>query len=298
LRLHDRMVRRSFWNDPFLARQSRDLRFFFEGLWAVADDSGCVDDDMYGIKLLAFPAETDFTEERLNEWRDALLSARKLVRYESAGKTCLYIVNFHKHQTIKNQDAPEVLLPPWITWNPFPSNDRAGRFSISYDVLTEFLQSSSNPNRNPNLNRNSTPLPPHEGEPAAPATGRGSVKRPKATPDPRVGQVIGYYARLYERRFGERPLIQRGRDAKAVKDLLTKFEPPRLWDMIQCFLVTDDPFIRGSTYSLGVFVNQVHKMAQATKSGWPSYRDMMIRAPSTPEEMRRVMEAKPEDGAP
>jgi hypothetical protein len=291
------MVRRSFWNDPFLARQSRDLRFFFEGLWAVADDSGCVDDDMYGIKLLAFPAEVDFTEGLLNEWRDTLLSAGKLVRYESSGRVCLYILNFHKHQTIKNQDAPEVPLPPWITWNPFPSNDRAGRFVVSYDVLTEFLQSSSNPNRNPNLNPKVTPLPPLEGEPAAPAGGSGRVKRDRKgtgkQADPRIGQVLGYYVRLYEIRFGQKPFPQRG-DRGNVRELLARFEPPQLWDMLQDFFSTDDSFIKTSAYTLGVFKGQVNKFARGHEV-WNVIRAAMIRAPATIPAVRRVLEAKPED---
>lgn len=70
------------------------------------------------------------TIETLNDWTAKLIEKNKLIPYHTKGKDVLYLANFHKHQTIKNPQPPEVPLPPLITWKPYKSNPRTGRYEI------------------------------------------------------------------------------------------------------------------------------------------------------------------------
>lgn len=175
MRLHNRQVKASFWSDTDLIRElPRDGRWFYQGLWQLADDSGCVEDDVLAFKIHLFPADMDITPEVLEQYKQALVRLEKLIPYESKGKKCLFLTNFHKHQTIKNPGAPEVPLPPWVTWEPYESNPRSGKYTVSRlsvncknDVSTPsegvVLQLSSNQNLNQNQKENqnpSTPPPP------------------------------------------------------------------------------------------------------------------------------------------
>lgn len=114
------------------------------GLVQLADDSGCLEDSPFAFKIQLFPSpvDADITTDVIEGWRDELVEAGKLVRYESAGKQCLYILNFHKHQVLKNCPTPDVPLPPWLQWEPYKSNERSGKYIVNEDVLTKFLQGS------------------------------------------------------------------------------------------------------------------------------------------------------------
>ncbi len=173
MRLHNRQIKASFWTDPDLLQWSRDKRWFYMGLVQLADDSGCLEDSSFAFKIQLFPSpvDVDITLEIIEKWRDELVEAEKLIRYEAAGKQCLYILNFHKHQVLKNCPPPEVPLPPWLQWEHYKSNERSGKYVVNDDVLTKFLQgsyssltdvlqSSSNLTQ-PNLTR--TKLEPSEG---------------------------------------------------------------------------------------------------------------------------------------
>lgn len=164
MRLHNRQIKASFWTDTDLIRElPLEGRLFYLGLIQIADDSGCLDDDVLSFKILLFPGDQDVTEDTLNSYRETLIRMGKLIPYVSEGKNCLYLKNFHKHQTIKNPAAPVVPLPPWVKWVTYESNRRNGKYEVenaseqavskpsekcqkdvSEDCLTEVLQSSSN----------------------------------------------------------------------------------------------------------------------------------------------------------
>lgn len=175
MKLHNRQIKASFWTDPDLLQWSRDKRWFYMGLVQLADDSGCLEDSSFAFKIQLFPSpvDADITTDIIEKWRDELVEAGKLIRYESAGKQCLYIANFHKHQALKNCPAPDVPLPPWLQWEPYKSNERSGKYIVNEDVFTKFLQgsyssltdvlqSSSNLTK-PNLTRTKLELEPNEG---------------------------------------------------------------------------------------------------------------------------------------
>jgi len=141
MELHNRVVRAEFWSDPRLQRLHRDKRLFFQGLFQLAEDSGCLEDDPFGFKINLFrsPADNDITEETLAEWRDEFIRLGMLAPYEANGRRYLFVVNFHKHQKPKNPSAPKNPLPDWVSFEPYNSNPYTGKFTISEEVLSEYL---------------------------------------------------------------------------------------------------------------------------------------------------------------
>lgn len=207
MKLHNRLIKTGFWTDADIIKAlPPEGRLFFVGLWVIADDSGCVEDDPFAFKVLVFPGDANITAEMLEGYRDVLVREGKLIPYEVGGKKCLYIKNFHKHQTLKNCPPPEVPLPPWIRWEPFESNPRAGKYVVledvlqssyghlmnvlqnSYDGLTNVLQVSSNltkPNLTEhNINKQNT----QEGEVQE---GKPKDERETPPPPPKGGPPVG-----------------------------------------------------------------------------------------------------------
>lgn len=119
-RLRNRIVKADFWSDPELLRWPREKRTTYQGLWAMAEDSGCLEDDPFGWKLLLWPSplDADITVERLEEWRNEFVEAGKLVPYQADGKAYLYAKNFHQHERPRNPQSPNLPLPPWVFFEP------------------------------------------------------------------------------------------------------------------------------------------------------------------------------------
>ena len=131
MKLHNRQIRTTFWTDTDMIRNfTLEERLFYIGLWQLADDSGCVENDPFAFKLFLFPLNEEVTIGTLVSWTQKLIEKQKLISYHTQGKDGLYLANFHKHQTIKNPQPPEVPHPPWITWKPYKSNPRTGRYEI------------------------------------------------------------------------------------------------------------------------------------------------------------------------
>jgi len=115
-RLRNRITKADFYTDPELLRWPRDKREFYRRLWAIAEDSGCLEDDPFGWKLLLYPSplDADITLELMSTWRDELERAGKLVPYADHGKSYLYVRNFHQHEKPRNPQEPDLPLPPWV----------------------------------------------------------------------------------------------------------------------------------------------------------------------------------------
>jgi len=142
-RLRNRMVKAEFWTDPELLRWPLAKRLFYQGLWAVAEDSGCLEDDPFGWKLQLFPSPIDssVTVEMLTEWRDELVAAGKLFRYDADGKCYLYIRTFHQHEHPRNPQRPDLPLPTWLHHDTSVVKRGDGTFQRNaYDVTTESLE--------------------------------------------------------------------------------------------------------------------------------------------------------------
>lgn len=115
-RMQDRMVRAGFWNDPDLLRWPRDKRAFYLGIICAAEPTGCLEDDMFALKLAVFPSpeDNDINEEQLKQWRQELVDQGKLREYEAEGKRYLYIMKFWRHQTFRHVGQPKLPIPSWV----------------------------------------------------------------------------------------------------------------------------------------------------------------------------------------
>lgn len=147
MRLHDRRIRAAFWQDTKLIKSLDAVgRMFFIGLTQLADDSGCLMDDCYFFKMTLFPMDEDVTIEKLESYKETLIDIEALVPYSADNKTCLFIKNFYKHQTLKNCAPPKVPLPPWVNYEVYKSNSRSGKYIFTeaalYNYLTPDLQPS------------------------------------------------------------------------------------------------------------------------------------------------------------
>jgi hypothetical protein len=147
MRLHNRQIKAAFWTDEEITTWPLEKRLFYLGLINLADDSGCLEDSPRMIRRLLFPEEMMI--EEVAGYIESLVSDSKVIRYTSENKLCLYLKNFHKHQSIDNPSKPEVPLPIWITFQPYKSKDSQGTYTILYDVLTNYLNGSSESLTNP-----------------------------------------------------------------------------------------------------------------------------------------------------
>jgi hypothetical protein len=145
-RLRNRIVKADFWNDSELLRWPRDKRFTYQGLWASAEDSGCIEDDPFGWKLMLWPSplDADITVERLAQWRSEMVDVGKLIPYESNGKACLYLRTFHHHESPRNPQAPNLPLPPWVLWETSTverkDGGRGSRYATNtYTILEDLV---------------------------------------------------------------------------------------------------------------------------------------------------------------
>jgi len=118
-RLRNRIRKAEFFTDGELLRWPRDKRTTYSGLWALAEDSGCLEDDPFEwkLQLWASPLDSDITPDVLAQWRDELIEAGKLIPYECEGKRYLFIRTFHQHETPRNPQPADLPLPLWVKWD-------------------------------------------------------------------------------------------------------------------------------------------------------------------------------------
>ncbi len=186
-RLRNRMVKAEFWTDPELLRWPLPKRVFYQGLWALAEDSGCLEDDAFGWKLQLFPspADSDITLEALTAWRDELVEAGKLVPYEVGGKRYLYLRTFHRHESPRNPQRPDLPLPPWVEVTGSDGTSKDGkrwlrcRYEVHEDLLGEHLGVCTESVQTPNGHcTESVGGPPSRPVPSRPVPSRPVPSRP------------------------------------------------------------------------------------------------------------------------
>jgi hypothetical protein len=172
------MVKAEFWTDAELLRWPLAKRVLYQGLWALAEDSGCLEDDPFGWKLQLFPSPTDaeLSTEQLALWRDELVGCGKLFRYAADGKDYLFIRTFHQHEHPRNPQRPDLPLPPWISLHTDTYDRNGSKVSrCQYIITTDTLQL-------PNSDSTVTLLspPPRLAPSRVPSgtTGKGGSRRP------------------------------------------------------------------------------------------------------------------------
>ena len=185
-RLRNRIVKAEFYTDGELLRWHRDKRETYRGLWALAEDSGCLRDDPFEWKMVLWPSpnDADITVELLQRWRDELVQAGKLIPYEIDGKKYLFIKKFHDHERPRNPQQPTLPLPPWvnITNKEGTSLDGKRWTRCLYEVCSDPVQTRiGDKNRSPvlacpDLPGPDLPCPAEKNSPAAVAS--SSTKPP------------------------------------------------------------------------------------------------------------------------
>lgn len=130
MRLRNRMIKATYYTDPDLCRMPRAKREFYRSLWTCAEDSACLEDDMFGVKLSAWPSpnDRDMSVDKFEKWRDELLACGKLVAYEANGQPYLYIPAMAIHEKPRNPQSPDYPLPEWVEWIPHHSDLRKGSY--------------------------------------------------------------------------------------------------------------------------------------------------------------------------
>jgi len=98
-------------------------------------------------------------------------------------------------------------------------------------------------------------------------TGRGTAL-PAAVEHP-IREFLGFYQERFEARFGGKPNLQGGKDAKLVQGLLRRYGEEVLRRYLVAFLASDDEFIQRSGYTLGVFSVCLNKVIVQGGNGQP-----------------------------
>lgn len=94
--MRNRIVKEGFFRNYELAQLSPLTRLLFEGLWLLADRDGRLLDRPPQIKVEVLP----YDDCDVNGMLDQLHEKGFIKRYEAAGKRCIEVVNFHKHQSL------------------------------------------------------------------------------------------------------------------------------------------------------------------------------------------------------
>ena len=131
-RLRNRIRKADYFSDGELLRWPRDKRTTYSGLYALAEDSGCLEDDCFNWKLLLWPSplDSDITVEVLEQWRDELIEAGKLIPYVHRGVRYFYLRSFHKHEHPRNPQRNDLPLPPWVRWTESTTDNRKGHYEV------------------------------------------------------------------------------------------------------------------------------------------------------------------------
>lgn len=129
-----RMINPNFFTDPDIVANFDPLgRLLYQGLWCIADDSGCLEINPLLFKMKIFPGD-NFSPEMLSEYIDKLIELKKILPYEVAGKRYGWLKNFHKHQTLNKPSAPTIPLPDWIIWHGEEEFD-SKRHQYYYEII-------------------------------------------------------------------------------------------------------------------------------------------------------------------
>jgi hypothetical protein len=128
-RLRNRIRKADYFTDGELLRWHRDKRATYSGLYALAEDSGCLEDDPFMWKLVLWPSplDADITVELLTQWRDELVEAGKLIPYEADGERFLYIRTFLQHEHPRNPQRPDLPLPEWLRCESVGGTSKDGK---------------------------------------------------------------------------------------------------------------------------------------------------------------------------
>lgn len=144
MQLRNRMVKADFWTDTELMKNLPLAgRMMYKGLWHLAEDSGCLENDPTAFKVQLFPLDAEVTLEKIEEWLDILVSIEKLITYGKNDRY-MYIKNFHKHQTLNSPGQPGLPLPEWVEYVPNKKKRVSGGYIIHLEKMPVDTESMGN----------------------------------------------------------------------------------------------------------------------------------------------------------
>jgi len=102
-----------------------------------------------------------------------------------------------------------------------------------------------------------------------------TVKK-EGAPPPDVRQVFDAYFQLYEKRYGEKPAVNRDKDGANIKRLIRSHGLARVLELLRAYFDSVDPFVIGTGHHLGAFTspNVFTKVMSHSKAPMLSPRTM------------------------
>lgn len=85
-------------------------------------------------------------------------------------------------------------------------------------------------------------------------------KDPVQNSNPGTKPVLNYYKTKFEQKFKSTPTITYTKDGAIIKSLLNTYGEEKLKGLIDVFFESDDPFIKNSGYTIGVFKTVINKL--------------------------------------
>ncbi len=141
--MRKRMLNPDFFTDPdIVASLDAYGRLLYQGLWCVADDSGCFELNSLLLKMKILPGDQNITTEDIQKYLDILIEQKKIITYEVNDKKYSWIKNFHKHQTLNKPNSPTVPLPSWITFHgeeEYGTERHKYYYEIDNEILNKYL---------------------------------------------------------------------------------------------------------------------------------------------------------------
>ncbi len=285
MKLHGRYTKPDFWSDMALKRilgKNPLWRLIYQGLWAVADDSGCLELDLEEIQILLFAGES-ITVEELSQCCEALIAGKKALPYMADGKFCLYLTNFARHQPLHNPGKPVVPLPEWLTFNSDDNRYRGGKYELNVQLLDEKLGQTQPavteaaqrcdstygtlPDRNvsgddifQDLFDTITPVQDGVKSGRKPNPSGTSSGEPKGCPYCRKPMtatdgpnfLIQQFHDRYRKQFNTCPTINHGKHAGIFKGLLKTHDEATILMVMDRYLDCGDAWIQGKGYSIEI----------------------------------------------
>ena len=132
-----RMLNPDFFTDPdIVANLNAYGRLFYQGLWCVAEDSGCFEMNALLLKMKIFPGD-NLSLDDIKNYLDKLVELGKIITYSVSGKEYGWIKNFFKHQRLDKPSPPSIPLPEWIIWHGEKEFDK--RHQWHYELYEDAL---------------------------------------------------------------------------------------------------------------------------------------------------------------
>ena len=88
----------------------------------------------------------------------------------------------------------------------------------------------------------------------------GKLKKVVDDKNPEIKLFIDYAFNCFQKKFGEKLLIDGKKDGEIARKLLGTYGLPKLKGLWDVFMRSTDPFIRQAGYSIGVFKSQINKL--------------------------------------